>query len=569
MAGQFSLNHLSLRQFAPNSPILAFRPQDAGSPQQDWCKHLQAFPHYRRELEEFSTLGDVVLRIADGREPAPLERVKILSLEYAVKTLKNEEDAKEFVRVVKAIASVDAGQYELEQIAAFYYGEIRRRSVAEVLKEMGLLGMQMEAVTATIEEREIEFFETEIGEQKLSVADERRISAAKKNRSLLPEPTPNFDAELAHITKRIGSSKTTRMMTDEFAEFYLDCDRKSDEEIDANFMSFERLEQYDENGIVGFSMSNDQHAVVVYDFAAEVSAGYLPHDARGLAREMNLIFVGHEIGGAAAQRARQFTFAHRVSQIELTRARKGFPSPATEIPSPEKFSSLPFGDGEFSDWLAAKLDFLYPRRVLRNARRLTHNKVGFPVEYITTLEVNPDFEEMQYVAAVCQILCSQMNADFHLRFLRRETYQRLHIQIRSAQDTAEVARLKKEAFDLFKEQKKLSLKEFTALNTAAKSQEARLAHKTSPVARKTLSDIQMATVNRLRFLKFFLYNDASIQTLTRQEKQRLWEAIRLRETVLQTTQNNSGQQPAKAIQTPLFRQPNSQKQIVRVTPRAV
>ncbi len=81
MAGQFSLNHASLQQFAPKSPILAFRPSDSGSPQQDWCAHLQAFPHYRRELEEFSVLGDVVVRIADGREPAPLERVKILSLE--------------------------------------------------------------------------------------------------------------------------------------------------------------------------------------------------------------------------------------------------------------------------------------------------------------------------------------------------------------------------------------------------------------------------------------------------------------------------------------------------------
>ena len=239
MAGQFSLNHNQLQQFAPNSPVLAFRPQDSGSPQQDWCAHLQAFPHYRRELEEFSVLGDVVVRIADGREPAPLEKVKILSLEYAVKTLKYETDAKEFVRSVKAIASPDAGQYELEQIAAYYYGEIRRRNgnTSEVLKEMGLLGMQMEAVTATNEEREIEFFETEIAEQKLTVADERRVRTAKKNLSPLPAPTPNFDAELAFITARIGNSKITRTMTDEFAEFYLNDEGKTCEELDADFFS--------------------------------------------------------------------------------------------------------------------------------------------------------------------------------------------------------------------------------------------------------------------------------------------------------------------------------------------
>lgn len=569
MAGQFSLNQNQLQQFAPNSPVLAFRPIDAGSPQQDWCKHLQAFPHYRRELEEFSVLGDVVVRIADGREAAPLEKVKILSLEYAVKTLKNETDGREFVRSVKAIASPDAGQYELEQIAAFYYGEIRRRGTSEVLKEMGLLGMQMEAVTATAEEREIEFCETEIGEQKLSVADERRATAARKNRQPLPQPSPNFDAELAFITKRIGNSKITRAARDEFEEFYLSDDGKTCEELDADFMSFERLEQYDENGIVGFSMSGDQHAVVVYDFASEVTAEYLPTDARQLAREMNLIFVGHEIGGNAAQRARQFTLAHHVSQNEINAARKGFPSLATEIPPSEKFSILPFSDGEFNDWLAAKLDYLYPRRVLRNARRFTTNKAGLTIEFMTTMEVNPDFEEMQYIAGVCQILWNQMQADFHLRSMRRETYQQIHTRIRSTQDTADVAKLKQEAYAVFKEQKKLSLKEFTALNTAAKSQEARLVDKTSAVTRKTLTDIQKASANRVRFLKFFLYNDAEIQCLTRQEKQRLWDAIRAREVALQAIENKGGSQSAKALQNQLYRGQNAPKQVVRVTPRTV
>lgn len=573
MAGQFSLNHNQLREFAPNSPILAFRPLDSGSPQQDWCAHLQAFPQYRRELEEFSVLGDVVVRIADGTEPAPIERVKILSLEYAVKTLKSEEDAKEFVRSVRAIASPDAGQFELEQIAAFYYGEIRRRGsseTSEVLKEMGLLGMQMEAVTATASMREIEYYEHDAPEQKLTVADERRVSAAKKKMSPLPAPTLNFDAELAFITKRIGASKVSRVTRDEFAEFYLSDDGKSCEELDAGFESFERLEQYDENGIVGFSMSADQHAVVVYDFSAEVNASYLPLDARSLAREMSLIFVGHIIGGAAAQKARHFTAAQRILQSELRQMDKGVPALfSTPMPTIDKFSALPFSDDEFNDWLALKLDALYSRRVLRSARRVTHNRAGFPVEYLATQEVNPDFEEMQYVAAVCQILWSQMQNDFHLRSLRREAYQTLHSRIRQCEDTAAVARLKKEAFDQFKEQKKLSLKEFTALNTAAKLQEARLIHKTSPLTRKTLADIQTASANRVRFLKFFLYNDTSIHALTRQEKQRLWDAIRAREENLRTEQNKSGRQIPQAVQNSLFARSNPKKQVVRVTPRAV
>lgn len=569
MAGQNYLNTNQLETFAPNSPILAFRPHDSGSPQEDWCKHLQKHPRYRRELEEFAALGDVVVRIADGIEPAPFERVKILSLEYAVKTLKDETDAKEFVRSVRAIASPDADQWELEQIAAYYYKEIRRRNVSEVLKEMGLLGIKMEAVTATVNEREIESFETEIEEQKLTVAEQRKVQAMQKNLPPLTLPTPNFDNELAAVKHRIGHSKTTRMRTDDFADFYLGDEGKSLEQLDADFMSFEKLEQYDENGIVGFSMSGGQHSVVVYDFVAEVDASYLPSDIQSLSREMNLIFVGHKIGGLMAQKARQFVFENRILQREIRAAKQGFSSMVTPIPPIEKFSNLPFSEADFSEWLATKLDHLYPHRTLRSVRRVSTNKAGISYDYSATIEVNPDFEEMQYVASVCQTLWMNLKGDFHLRSLRHEAYQNLHLEIRKSEDTAEVAKLKKRAYDEFKEQKKLTLKEFTALNTAAKSQEARLINKISQVCRKTLADIESASTGRLRYFKYFLYNDEQIQALTRQEKQRLWDAVRNRETVLQSEKNKGGQQIAKAVQQSLFRHPNAQKQVVRVTPRSV
>lgn len=570
MAGQYNLNINQLQQFAPQSPILAFRPVDSGSPQQDWCKHLQNFPRYRRELEEFSVLGDVVVRIADGIEAAPLERVKILSLEYAVKTLQDETDGREFVRCVKAICSPDASAYELEQIAAFYYSETRRRGIAEVLKEMGLLGMHMEAVAATIEEREIDFSESEIIEQKLSVADQRRVSLAQKNRTPVPAATPNFDEELAFIKARVRDSKTTRQMTDEFADFYLSDEGKSLEELDADYIAYEKLEQYDENGILGFSMSSGQHSVVALEFNAEVDASYLPAHAAHLAKELNLIFVGHRIGGMATQKARHFTLSQRILQQELKEMQKGVPALfSTSMPTIDKFSELPFSDEEFNDWLAAKLDELYPHRTLRIVRRFITNKAGILVEYQGTQEVNPDFEEMQYVASVCQILWSNLKADFHFRSLRREAYQNLHLAIRKTTDTAELAQLKKRAYDEFKSRGKITLKEFTALNTAAKSQEVRLSGIQSVTTKKTLNDIQTASASRLRYLKFFLYNDESIQVLTRQEKQCLWDAIRLRESALQTAAGIGARTATKTVQPPIFRQPNAQKQVVRVTPRSV
>jgi hypothetical protein len=187
------LNIEQLKNFAPQSAILAFSPLDTGSPMQDWCAHLGRNPLRRRELEEFAILGDVVVRIADELEPEPLDRVKIMSLEYAVKVLGDEDDAREFVRCVKAIASPDAGQFEFGQIAAYYYGEIRRRGTAEALKEMGLLGMEMTAVTSTIADREISVQESRTVEQKLTVADQRRVLEIAKNRPPLPPRTWIFD----------------------------------------------------------------------------------------------------------------------------------------------------------------------------------------------------------------------------------------------------------------------------------------------------------------------------------------------------------------------------------------
>ena len=85
------------------------------------------------------------------------------------------------------------------------------------------------------------------------------------------------------------------------------------------------------------------------------------------------------------------------------------------------------------------MESLYPHRTLRSVRRVATNKAGISYEYPAVLEVNPDFEEMQYVAAVCQTLWMNLKADFHLRSLRKEAYQNLHLAIRKTEDTAEVA----------------------------------------------------------------------------------------------------------------------------------
>jgi len=512
------LNIEQLRKHAPQSSILTFSPISTGSPMQDWCAHLGNNPLRRMELEEFAILGDVVVRIADELEPEPLDRVKIMSLEYAVRVLGNEEDGREFVRCVKAIASPDAGQFEFGQIASYYYGEIRKRGTSEVLNEMGLLGMQMTAVTSTIAERELSVEEPRLVEQKLTVADQRRVQEAAKNRKPLPPRTPNFDDELKYAIRRVGRQKVSRMIYDDFAAFYLEDGDKTIEDLDRDFLTFESLEQYDENGIVGLTMNSGQHSVVVFDFDCEIDAACLPFEARTIASELGRLFVGHLLGGAAVQDARDLIDAAEAERSEWAAFSTGQVQFSQSKTLTNDRSTRPFSDQEFEDWLAVKLDQLYGSSVSRSVRRIRSYGQGRTFEYTTSQEVNPDHEEMQYVASVCRILWKRQYEDFHLRSLRHKAYQDFYLALRDTVDTADVAEIKKQAYAAFKERQELSLKEFTALNTVAKSQESRLRDRISPLTRKWLRTIAQASSGRLRFLKFSLYNDAEAKAMKRQGK---------------------------------------------------
>lgn len=132
-------------------------------------------------------------------------------------------------------------------------------------------------------------------------------------------------------------------------------------------------------------------------------------------------------------------------------------------------------------------------------------------------------------------------------------------------DTADVASLKKKAYSEFKERTQLTLKEFTALNTVGKSQEARLANKVSTTTRQWIQKIAIASMNRLRFLKYALYNDQDVQALTRQEKQHLWDSVRAREAELQVETRSLNQ----SLQRELFKTNILQQSHVKVTPLPV
>lgn len=540
-ANQLSMS--ALREFAPsNSPLFAYRVESSGSPMNDWARHLSANNLFRRELEENSILGgNVVVRVAEGDETPAVERVKILSLAYATRVFGNADDAKEFVRCVKSICDPQAAQFELEQIASHYYRECRQRDVPEVLKEMALLGMEMVRVTASVNDLEIEGTETEIGEIELTERDEKRVREAQKNLPPLPCPTPNFDAEMQAVANKLSRSTVSKGGTDEFADYYLTSEGKSIDEFEEDLERFYAHEQYDEDGLVGLRMSGSQHTEVVLELDGEITAEYLPHDVQPLAKMLQLVFVGHEIGGRAAQAARHYVACRKIENADNLRARDAFrlnaPFFETAMPKASEFLVLPLTRDEILEWIDLNLDALYSREVVRSARRLTTGKNGEFLEFIVNQTVNPDFDEKQYASQILQILLEQTERDFHLSALRRnEVYQSVYLQIRRAKDTtvlsqtAEIARRAKD-------EKRLSLKEYTALSTVAKSQFARLADaRASATLYRLEKEISRADSRKIGYLKWAMYGmncpTHPIHGLPKQEVQRAWAALKNRDQIL-------------------------------------
>jgi len=343
------------------------------------------------------------------------------------------------------------------------------------------------------------------------------------------------------VLRRVGRQKVSRMIFDDFAEFYLEDGNKSIEELDRDFTTYEQLEQFDENGLIGITMSSSQRSVVVFDLDCEIDANCLPHESKGLSAQLPKLFVGHSLGGNAVQEGRRMINC------------AGWSMP----------SRRPFSDKEFEEWLSLSLDRIYDGKAVRSARRIYSFGKRSSIEILVDQEINPDFEEMQYAASVLRLLWQRQYSDFHLRSLRHDAYQETYLAIRGTTDTADVAGLKKKAYADFKDQKRLSLKEFTALNTVAKSQEGRLNGQISSEAGHWLRKIEKATYGQLRFLKFGLYNDAEAKAFKRQEKQKLWDAVRAREAEMSESVLTS-----RTIQRNLFAQPATQRSHVQVVPSA-
>ena len=388
----------------------------------------------------------------------------------------------------------------------------------------------------------------------------------------MPAATPNFDAEMKAIEKRLSRVSITKASQDEFAAHYLGENGKSLEELDEDYRRFDAHEQYDEDGLLGLRMSGSHHTEVVLELDAEITAEYLPDTVQPLAKMLQFIFVGYEIGGRAAQIARHFIACRKIEHLDTIRAREAFrfnaPFVETAKPNLAEFSILPLTHREISDWIDLQLDGIYPREVVRLARRVSIGKTGASVEFTVNQTVNPDFDEKQYASQIMQILLEQMERDFHLVSLRRnEVYQSVYLQIRRAKDTAVLAQTA-EIARRAKDEKRLSLKEYTALSTVAKSQFGRLNNaRPSRVLYRLEKEIASADSRKIGYLKWAMYGTNQtahpVHSLPKQEIQRAWTALKSRASVLK--QKSAGEFDRLRQQQLLFNRAGASQQ-VKVTP---
>jgi hypothetical protein len=236
-------------------------------------------PHYPEIANTFALLVDVIPDFEQKRTTDYSLEVKIAAPEYAARTLGNAEDAAEFIRCLKLIAGQDASALYLQQLASHYYAEARLRPVPEVLKEMGLLALELSAVTATSEQLALDDSGNE--EDTQTIADDFDVLSPEDRRALWAERAAEVLGETDEVKgeriyadelraqSRLVYRKGTGFDYDEF-ETHLSAVSAAtgdDDAFGAYLDSFERAyEQFDEGFAVSLHMCSchrlafDSHA---------------------------------------------------------------------------------------------------------------------------------------------------------------------------------------------------------------------------------------------------------------------------------------------------------------------
>jgi hypothetical protein len=476
-----------------------FNPVNTGSPRLDLYHHIARLPQPARlDVEAHTVAGDLIIRIEPDLGGAEEDDTRILALPYALRFFGHHADAVEFTRCVKLIAGEDARPFNLQTIAAHYYREARTCPAAEVLKEMALLALQLGSVTASAEERE--YCEPEESEVLMLPAPcslaERRAAFFQRAAQVLGENEAAEEDDLfaaeCRALARYGQ-RTAGFAYDEFAAHLATQEAACTDldEVDALYASFEATyEQYDEGHLVSLHMQHGERVIVAGRLDDDLDETHLPPAARHLAAEMYHLYTN----GFPLQDAGEQSGVEGVVLKSYQRDRQ----------TGERYA-VPLLVCGLDTWLHYAVEAVYHERVTRTQRQLlcvpqpeapprtfTRPELvaagpGWAVQEATytvpaTLlheqtyltEICPGAAERDQARALLETLLARWQRDFQTRALHASpSYRDLAQQLQAAQDTAEIARLKQEAWQ-HKEARQLPLKHFTALMTQASARQAHL-----------------------------------------------------------------------------------------------
>jgi len=277
---------MQLQHYHSNQHL--FVPFDTGAPKDGVFAHISGLGKLARlDFERFAVAGETIFKIEGDAAPVSQadEEARIGSLAYALKQFGNEVDAAEFVRCLNAICAEGDARYR-QMAASHYYREIRERDARGVLKEMGLLALQLSQLNAVLEVSE----ETEAiewaSEYTPSVSWEPELDGEDDVRAFFAQEV----AAMARLTA--GRRKAAAFAYDEASAQLdeLEAGGASLDELDAAFATRENLAQYDECGAI-LTMSAHERTVACGRLEAEWETEDLPLNARYLAGELRRAYA--------------------------------------------------------------------------------------------------------------------------------------------------------------------------------------------------------------------------------------------------------------------------------------
>lgn len=261
-----------------------FTPFDTGSPKDGVMQHISSLGSLARlDFERYSVAGEIIFAVEADAIPVsqPDEEARIGTLGYALRKLEHAADAAEFIRCLNAIC--EGGDARCRQTtASYYYHEIIERGTSGVLKEMGLLAMQLASLHAVVECLNEDDF--------LLVSEPMTATISEQ----ADERISTFLAqEIACITKMTrGRRKSACFLHDEYGDWLgeLEANGASMEELDDAFAHVDSLNQYDEGGAI-IVMSSHERTVACGRLDPEYLVEDLPERAQYLVSELRRLYA--------------------------------------------------------------------------------------------------------------------------------------------------------------------------------------------------------------------------------------------------------------------------------------